>query len=70
MKSVSGKMLCKIVEKVGWRLNRVKGSHHIYTKENSSVILVIPVHGNRDLPIGTLKAILKDAGLTEDDLNL
>jgi predicted RNA binding protein YcfA (HicA-like mRNA interferase family) len=55
---------------VGWRLNRVKGSHHIYTKENSSVILVIPVHGNRDLPIGTLKAILKDAGLTEDDLNL
>ena len=48
MKSVSGKMLCKIVEKVGWKLNRVKGSHHIYTKENSSVILVIPVHGNRN----------------------
>lgn len=70
MKSVSGKVLCKIVQKVGWKLNRVKGSHHIYTQENNSVILVIPVHGNRDLPIGTLKAILKNAGLTEDDLNL
>jgi len=70
MKSVLGKVLCRIVQKVGWKLNRVKGSHHIYTQENSSVILVIPVHGNRDLPIGTLKAILKNAGLTEDDLNL
>lgn len=69
MKSISGKKLCKIIEKVGWRLKRVKGSHHIYTKEKSSVILIIPVHGNRDLPIGTLKGILKDAGLTEDDLN-
>jgi predicted RNA binding protein YcfA (HicA-like mRNA interferase family) len=32
------------------------------------VILSIPVHSNRDLPIGTLKSIMKDANLTEDDL--
>ena len=70
MKSVLGKVLCRIVQKVGWKLNRVKGSHNIYTQENNSVILVIPVHGNRDLPIGTLKAILKNACLTEYDLNL
>ncbi|MBD1824706.1 type II toxin-antitoxin system HicA family toxin [Cyanobacteria bacterium FACHB-DQ100] len=31
-------------------------------------ILSIPVHGNRDLPKGTLKSILKDADLTEEDL--
>ena len=68
MKSISGKKLCKIVEKIGWRLNRVKGSHQIYTKENSSVILVIPVHGNRDLPPGTLKSILRDTGLTENNI--
>lgn len=68
MKTVSGKTLCKIVEKFGWELARVKGSHHIYTQEDSIVILVIPVHSNRDLPIGTLRAILKDAGLTEADL--
>jgi hypothetical protein len=34
-----------------------------------SVILSIPVHGNRDLPTGTMKSILKDAGLTEEDLD-
>ena len=68
MKSISGKKLCKVVEKYGWKLARIKGSHHIYSKENSSTIIIIPVHGNRDLPIGTLKGILKDAGLTEDDI--
>ncbi|MDJ1169962.1 type II toxin-antitoxin system HicA family toxin [Roseofilum sp. BLCC_M154] len=30
MKLVSGKNFCKILEKNGWILKRVKGSHHIY----------------------------------------
>lgn len=68
MKSVSGKTLCKIVERHGWSLKRVTGSHHIYTQADVSVILSIPVHGNRDLPPGTLKSLLKDAGLTATDL--
>jgi predicted RNA binding protein YcfA (HicA-like mRNA interferase family) len=69
MKSVSGKALCKIVERNGWTLKRVTGSHHIYVQEGISFILSIPVHSNRDLPIGTLKSIMKDAGLTEEDLD-
>ena len=68
MKSISGKKLCKVIEKFGWKLAKIKGSHHIYTKENVSTIVVIPIHGNRDLPIGTLKGILKDAGLNENDI--
>lgn len=68
MKSISGKNLCKVVEGKGWILKRVTGSHHIYAKKGVQTILSIPVHGNRDLPNGTLKRILKDANLTEDDL--
>ncbi len=68
MKAISGKMLCKIVEQDGWLLKRVTGSHHIYTKKGIDAILSIPVHGNRDLPKGTLKKIMKDAGLAEEDL--
>jgi predicted RNA binding protein YcfA (HicA-like mRNA interferase family) len=68
MKSVSGKAFCKIVERHGWVLRRVTGSHHIYTKERVDRILSIPVHGNRDLPTGLLRKLLKDAGLTEQDL--
>jgi predicted RNA binding protein YcfA (HicA-like mRNA interferase family) len=69
MKSISGKTLCKIVEQNGWTLKRVTGSHHIYAKIGVRAILSIPVHGNRDLPPGTLMGLLKDAGLTEEDLN-
>ncbi|NJK59645.1 MAG: type II toxin-antitoxin system HicA family toxin [Oscillatoriales cyanobacterium SM2_1_8] len=68
MKSVSGKTLCKIVERNGWVLKRVTGSHHIYSKGDTPVILSIPVHGNRDLPMGTLRGIMKDAVLNEMDL--
>jgi len=68
MKSVSGKALCKIVERYGWELKRITGSHHIYAKEDVAVILSIPVHSNRDLPTGILRSILKDAGITEEYL--
>jgi predicted RNA binding protein YcfA (HicA-like mRNA interferase family) len=69
MKAVSGKALCKILEQRGWVLKRITGSHHIYSKEGVDVIISVPVHSNRDLPIGTLKSIMKDAQLEEDDLS-
>ena len=69
LKSVSGKKLCKIVEKKGWILKKVTGSHHIYQKQGVNYILSIPVHRNKDLKIGTLKALMKIAELTENDLS-
>ena len=68
MKSISGKKLCKVVEKNGWKLKKVTGSHHIYLKSGVNKILSIPVHKNQDLKIGTLKALMKIANLTEEDL--
>lgn len=68
MKAISSKTLCKIVERSGWELKRISGSHHIYIKDGIDAILSIPVHSNRDLPVGTLRSIMKDAELTEDDL--
>jgi predicted RNA binding protein YcfA (HicA-like mRNA interferase family) len=68
MKSVSGKKLCSIVEQRGWVLRKITGSHHIYEKLGVDKILSIPVHANKDLKIGTLRAIMKVANLTEDDL--
>ena len=68
MKSISGKAFCKVVERHGWKLKRVTGSHYIYAKKGVKAILSIPVHSNRDIPIGTLKGLLKDAGLSEKDI--
>lgn len=68
MKSISGKRLCKLVEQKGWVLQRVTGSHHIYESPNTGQILSIPVHRNQDLKVGTLKALMKIAQLSEEDL--
>ena len=68
MKSISGKQLCKIVERKGWKLQRITGSHHIYDNSNCEQILSIPVHRNRDLKMGLLRALMKIAELSEDDL--
>ena len=68
MRSVSGKELAKALERYGWGLLRVQGSHHIYGKAGSDVRLSVPVHGNQALKVGLLRHLLKMAGLTEDDL--
>jgi predicted RNA binding protein YcfA (HicA-like mRNA interferase family) len=68
MKSISGKVFCKLLHCHGWQLQRIRGSHHIYTHPDKTEILTVPVHSNQDLKIGTLNKLLKDAGLTEQDL--
>lgn len=68
MKSISGKEFARLLERHGWSLLRVHGSHHIYGKPGSIVRLSVPIHGNKPLKIGLLKHLLKMAGLSEDEL--
>ncbi len=68
MKSISGKAFCRLLHLHGWQLQRIRGSHHIYTHHDRIEIITVPVHANQDLKIGTLSKLLKDAGLTERDL--
>ncbi|MBV6493795.1 MAG: hypothetical protein LDLANPLL_01818 [Turneriella sp.] len=58
---MSGKELLKKLKNDGWSLDRIKGAHHIMVKGGLTV--VVPVHGNSDIPKGTLNAILKQSGL-------
>ncbi|MCE0483839.1 MAG: type II toxin-antitoxin system HicA family toxin [Methylacidiphilales bacterium] len=68
MKQVSGKEFARIIQKKGWELARIKGSHHIFIKTGCRERIVIPIHGNQPLKIGLLKAQMKIAGITEQDL--
>ena len=54
------KDLLKLLLLNGWKLDRVKGSHHVLKKDGMTE--VIPVHG-LDVPTGLLNAILKRTGL-------
>ncbi len=66
MKALSGGELAKLVERHGWRLLRINGSHHIYGRPGSPVRLSIPVHGNKPLRIGLLRHLLKMADIPEE----
>lgn len=68
MRPGSGKVLARAVERKGWTLLRVSGSHHIYGKAGEVARLSIPIHGNAPLKLGLQRSLLKLAGLTETDL--
>ncbi len=68
MRQISGKELCKIVERHGWQFERSKGSHRTYSKRPNPNILSIPVHGNRPLKPGTLRDLLNKAGIDPNTL--
>ncbi|WP_318345966.1 type II toxin-antitoxin system HicA family toxin [Flagellimonas baculiformis] len=54
--------LIKIVESDGWELVRTKGSHHHYKHPRKKGLVTIP-HPKKDVPLGTVKSILKQAGI-------
>jgi predicted RNA binding protein YcfA (HicA-like mRNA interferase family) len=68
MKPLSGKAFAQVLERHGWMLLRVRGSHHIYGKSGSIVRLSVPIHGNAPLKTGLFKHLMHMAGLTESDL--
>lgn len=65
---MSGKTLLRALKASGWAEVRVRGSHHYLVQGGSGYLVAVPVHGNRDLPTGTLRAILRQTELTADEL--
>jgi predicted RNA binding protein YcfA (HicA-like mRNA interferase family) len=59
---VNSAALIRDIEKAGWVLNRVKGSHHVFTHPSLPGIVVVP-HPKKDLGLGLVKAIRRQAGI-------
>ena len=53
----------RMIENDGWRHVRTNGSHRHYKHPSKPNVVTIPGHPGDDLPAGTLKSILKAAGL-------
>lgn len=60
---VDSRSLIKLIEADGWRLVRVKGSHHPFRHPTKPGTVTVK-HPAKDLLIKTLKSALKQAGLT------
>jgi predicted RNA binding protein YcfA (HicA-like mRNA interferase family) len=62
----TGKEVVRILRKHGFDQVSQKGSHQKWRHSNGRQVIV-PIHGNKPIPIGTLKSIVEGAGLTADD---
>jgi predicted RNA binding protein YcfA (HicA-like mRNA interferase family) len=62
---VSGKQMVKVFRKIGFQVERQRGSHIVMSKEDT--ILVIPNHDT--VAKGTERELIKDAGLTVEEFN-
>ncbi|MEM5492561.1 type II toxin-antitoxin system HicA family toxin [Hoeflea sp. AS16] len=58
----NSRQIIRRLEKDGFELVKVSGSHHKFRKNGKTV--TVP-HPKRDLPVGTVRAIYKQAGWLE-----
>ncbi len=67
MPSLTSKDLVRILQQKGFLLDRSGGSHQIWRHPVSRKRAIVPKH-SKDLPTGTLYAILKQAGIDKNEL--
>ena len=58
---MNGPEIVKLLQRKGWKIDRVNGSHFVMKKGNETE--VIPVHGKKDLPKGLWESIRKRRNL-------
>ena len=63
---ISGKKLCKILEKMGFEKIHGKGSHVRYRHPDGRRT-VVPVHANEEIGISLLREILRQVKLSREE---
>ena len=62
---LSGREVVRVFEKFGWQVARQRGSHIILVKEGARATLSVPDH--KEVARGTLRALIRAAGLTVEE---
>lgn len=63
--TISGKDAVKAFQKAGWQQLGQVGNHVVMSKPGVRVNLSIPHH--KELSVGTLRALIRNAGLTVEE---
>ena len=65
----SRKVIAKL-KKAGFAETHQRGSHLYFKNIDGTKIITVPVHGAKDIPIGTLyNIVVRQAGLSVDEFN-
>jgi predicted RNA binding protein YcfA (HicA-like mRNA interferase family) len=65
--AISGKQLIAVLNKLGFEVVRIKGSHHFLRHEDGRST-VVPVHSEETIGSGLLSKILRDCELTREQV--
>lgn len=65
--AIKPRELIRALERKGWELDRIRGSHHIMVHPVLKRVVPVPMH-NRDLKTGTVNGILRIAGISREEL--
>lgn len=57
------------LRRAGFVIVRTRGSMHQLKHPVTGHVTYVHVHGGKDIPVGTLRAIIKQAGLTVEEFN-
>lgn len=60
----SGHMVVRVFQNAGRSVSRRRGSHTIMEKAGHEATLSVPIHKGKDVKRGTLRDLIKDAGMT------
>jgi len=55
-----------VLQRDGWRIHRVTGSHHHLIHPQKPGLVTVPVHAGKIIKPKTLKGILDQAGISMD----
>ena len=68
MRSIKPKEIIRLLQDRGFYIHHQRGSH-VYLKSYSdpTILVTVPLH-NKDLKIGTLLSILRQAGISKEDV--
>lgn len=64
---LNGEEVVSALERAGFVFRRRTGSHAILRHPETKVTVPVPVHGGKDLKTGTLRGIIRDAGLAVEE---
>lgn len=70
MSRLPARKVLQKLKKAGFVETHQRGSHVYLKSEDGTKFVTVPVHGSKDIPVGTLyNIVVKQDGLSVDELN-
>ena len=65
--TVTARQVVRAAEKLGFTLDRQRGSHAVYIRNSDGRRIVIPMHKGKDIRVGLLRSLISDMGITPEE---